>query len=79
MNENSVEIHGKEDDCIEESFEEILSGYEVENETGIEIETEPLCASCFAPLNIDEGQTIAYCDRCQTTVFVERRMCHSSL
>jgi len=58
---------------IEESFEEILGwndDVDVETEQG---ETEPLCGSCFAPLDVDEEQTIAYCDRCQTTVFVERR------
>ncbi len=65
------EIIEKTEEEIEESFEEILSGFEIiESSVG---ETEPLCASCLTPLDIDEEQTIAYCERCQTTVFVERR------
>ena len=65
--ENSVEN-------IEESFEELLSGKIIDVD-GIEgIETEPLCGSCFAPLDVDEYQTIGYCEKCQTTVFVERRI-----
>ncbi len=67
------------EDVVDESFEEILSGYEIEGESGVEVETEPLCGSCFAPLDVDEEQTIGYCEKCQTTVFVERRVCNSSL
>lgn len=71
------------EDVIFESFEEILSGYEIEDETegrsGVEVETEPLCGSCLAPVDADEEQDIAYCEKCQTTVFVERRVCNSSL
>lgn len=65
-----------DEEIINESFEEILSGFESDDEedSSVGIETEPLCASCFAPLDIDEDQTIAYCERCQTTVFVERRI-----
>lgn len=61
---------------IDETFEEILTGFEkdVETEEAVEFMTEPLCASCYAPLDVDEEQTIAYCERCQTTVFVERRV-----
>jgi len=59
--------------CIEESFEEILSIDEVDLNHNHIVETEPLCASCFNPLDVDDKQDIAYCDRCQTTVFVERR------
>lgn len=68
-------IEKVDEDSIDESFEEILSGCEIEDDGDlfVGIETEPLCASCFAPLDIDEDQTIAYCERCQTTVFVERR------
>jgi uncharacterized CHY-type Zn-finger protein len=29
-----------------------------------------VCGSCFAPLDIDEDQTEAFCEKCQTTVFV---------
>lgn len=62
------------EEVIEESFEEILSRYErVDEDVETLCETEPLCASCFAPLDVDEMQTIGYCDKCQTTVFVERR------
>lgn len=59
-----------------QSFEEILRlDDEVEVEDDLcEVETEPLCASCYAPLDVDEKQTIAYCDRCETTVFIERRV-----
>jgi len=60
------------DETIEESFEDILSEYEV-IEVARVVETEPLCGSCLAALDADEEQTIAYCERCQTTVFVERR------
>lgn len=58
---------------IDESFEEILGWNDVIEEGTPHSETEPLCASCYAPLDVDEEQTIAYCDRCQTVVFVERR------
>lgn len=72
-----------DENLIDVSFEEILSGYEIEDEIedelAVEVETEPLCGSCFAPLDVDEDQTIGYCEKCQTTVFVERRVCNSSL
>ncbi len=90
MLESSIDVIEKteksemiEENLLDASFEEILSGYEIEDETeeesGVEVETEPLCGSCFAPLDVDDEQTIAYCDKCQTTVFVERRVCNSSL
>lgn len=88
MLESSIDVIEKKDAKIDEnlihvSFEEILSGYEIEDEaeegSGVEVETEPLCGSCFAALDVDEDQTIGYCEKCQTTVFVERRVCHSSL
>jgi Zn finger protein HypA/HybF involved in hydrogenase expression len=82
MLENSndvIEKHVKiEENLIDVSFEEILSDYEVEKDIEIVVETEPLCGSCFAPLEVDEEQTIGYCEKCQTTVFVERRVCNSS-
>lgn len=70
-----VAIHSQQgsQEVIEESFEEILGWNDVVDEDTPKGETEPLCASCYAPLDVDEQQTIAYCDRCQTTVFVERR------
>lgn len=54
---------------IDESFEDILSIDEVDLNHNDIVETEPLCASCFNPLDVDDKQDIAYCDRCQTTVF----------
>lgn len=62
----------EDETVIEESFEELLRVDEIEVDT-LSGETEPLCASCFAPVDVDEQQDIAYCERCQTTVFVERR------
>lgn len=75
MNFNeTIEYEAIEQEVIEESFEEILSEYEeVNSEADTIVETEPLCGSCFAPLDVDEQQTIGYCEKCQTTVFVERR------
>ena len=64
------------DEVIEKSFEEILQVEVMEDE--IKIETEPMCASCYEPLDVDEEQTTAYCDRCETEVFVHRRIIHSS-
>lgn len=64
-------------EVIIESFEEIFNGFGVEedDEYGeLAVETEPLCASCFCPVDADEEQDIAYCERCQTTVFIERRI-----
>ena len=75
MLESSIDVIEKKDEnLIDVSFEEILSGYEVEKEIEVGIETEPLCGSCFAPLDVDEDQTSGYCDRCETIVFVERRI-----
>lgn len=80
---SSMIIKKVDEDMIDESFEEILSGFEIEEDVdedvNVGIETEPLCASCFAPLDVDEDQKIGYCERCQTTVFVERRKCSCSL
>jgi hypothetical protein len=76
-NEISGFIEVQHREIIEESIAEILSGFEEENEEKYamnEIETEPLCASCYNPLDADELQTIAYCDKCETTVFIERRI-----
>lgn len=30
-----------------------------------------VCGSCLVPLETDDNQKEAYCDRCQTTVFVK--------
>lgn len=61
---------------VEESFEDILQGYKVidNSEDNVEIMTEPLCASCYMPLDVDEKQKTAYCEKCETEVFVERRI-----
>ncbi|MBX7046546.1 MAG: hypothetical protein K1X86_11995 [Ignavibacteria bacterium] len=80
-NEISNIIEEQHEEFIEESIAEILSEFEKdENEQTndmMEIETEPLCASCYSPLDADEKQTIAYCDKCETTVFIERRIISS--
>ncbi len=76
MNEDVREVS---DETIEESFEEILYGDACNEGEIMEIETEPLCASCYNPLDVDEEQTIAYCERCEVTVFIERRVIDSSL
>lgn len=67
------------DETIEESFEEILYTDETNEDEIMMIEAEPLCASCYNPLDVDEEQTIAYCERCETTVFIEKRVIGSSL
>lgn len=80
-NEVSEIIEDQHEEIIEESIAEILSEFEnyenKETNDMIEIETEPLCASCYSPLDADEKQTIAYCDKCETTVFIERRIISS--
>jgi len=57
---------------IKESFEELLRVDEVVEVT-MRGETEGLCASCLSPVDVDEEQDVAYCEICQTKVFVERR------
>ncbi|MBX7047316.1 MAG: hypothetical protein K1X86_15910 [Ignavibacteria bacterium] len=51
--------------------------HEEETDT-LKIETEPLCASCYEPLDVDEDQTTGYCEKCDTEVFVHRRIINSS-
>lgn len=67
-------------ETIEESFEEILRvDEEIEESISVtEKITEPLCASCYEPLDVDEEQTIGYCERCECRVFVHRRIITSS-
>lgn len=53
--------------------DEILRENMKQYEEGNVVRSVSVCGSCLAPLEVDDGQREAYCEKCQTTVFVELR------